>query len=185
VLYNLIGTKFGGGTGTFMLPNLVGRTIFGYDPSQVEFNVIGKKGGTFVVPVPAHVHAMPHTHPMPHTHEHPHTHTINHDHGNTGAAGAHSHLFNAINNATAFANTNIPRGGGGTATTFPTDIEANHVHDVPPFAGPSGGVSDGTSGQPSVASTSGASVPNTSSTGAAGAEMIPPYVTLSYIIRIA
>ena len=79
-LYGILGTHYGSGTGTFLLPNLTGRTLVGLDVNQTELKTIGQYGGTFALPLPAHSHTMPHTHVMPHTHEHPHTHSIAHDH---------------------------------------------------------------------------------------------------------
>lgn len=46
-LFNVIGTYWGPGDGstTFNIPDLRGKTFFGYDPNQTEFNAIGKTGG--------------------------------------------------------------------------------------------------------------------------------------------
>lgn len=47
LLFNAIGTSYGVGNGstTFNLPDTRGRAWFGYDVTQNEFNVMGKKGG--------------------------------------------------------------------------------------------------------------------------------------------
>lgn len=47
-LFALIGTTHGAGDGstTFNLPNLKGKTVFGLDGSQTEFNAMGKTGGS-------------------------------------------------------------------------------------------------------------------------------------------
>ena len=49
-LFNVLGVYFGTGDGstTFNLPNLKGKTIFGQDTTQPEFDVIGETGGTKV-----------------------------------------------------------------------------------------------------------------------------------------
>lgn len=46
-LFNIIGTTYGigNGTTTFNLPSLNGRVPVGYDATQLEFNVLGFKGG--------------------------------------------------------------------------------------------------------------------------------------------
>lgn len=46
-LFNVIGTYWGVGDGstTFNIPDLRGKTFFGYDANQTEFNAIGKTGG--------------------------------------------------------------------------------------------------------------------------------------------
>ena len=61
-LYAVIGTRYGTGTaGTFKVPNMTARFPIGMDTAQTEFSSTGKMGGTFIVPVPQHQHAMPHT----------------------------------------------------------------------------------------------------------------------------
>lgn len=46
-LFRVIGTYWGVGDGstTFNIPDLRGKTFFGYDANQTEFNAIGKTGG--------------------------------------------------------------------------------------------------------------------------------------------
>lgn len=63
-VFEAYGTKFGEGDGstTFNLPDLRGRVIVGYDVSQIEFNQIGKEGGSkevtlSVAELPAHTHS--------------------------------------------------------------------------------------------------------------------------------
>ena len=55
-LFGIIGTTYGAGDGstTFTLPDLRGRSVFGYDSTQSEFNALGKKGGQ--KDVQAHTH---------------------------------------------------------------------------------------------------------------------------------
>lgn len=185
LLYNVLGYRFGGSGGTFNVPDMRGRFPIGVDTAQTEFSATGKKGGTFTVPVPAHVHAMPHTHPMPHTHEMPHTHPINPPSTLTTAAGSHAHTFAAINLAANISNGNIARGAGGTNTTFPTDTEPAHQHSVDIAQFDSGQPDDATTDASSAANTGAVSTPNTASTGTAAVEMQPPYTVVNYIIRAA
>jgi microcystin-dependent protein len=63
-LFAAIGTTYGVGDGstTFNLPNGKGKSIFGYDPTQTEFNALGKTGGekTHILTeseLPAHYHS--------------------------------------------------------------------------------------------------------------------------------
>lgn len=46
-LFTAIGTAWGAGDGstTFNLPDMRGRSFFGYDASQTDFNAVGKTGG--------------------------------------------------------------------------------------------------------------------------------------------
>ena len=50
-LYAAIGTTYGSGDGTttFNIPNLKGRTIFGKDSTQTEFDVLGESGGNKLI----------------------------------------------------------------------------------------------------------------------------------------
>jgi microcystin-dependent protein len=47
-LFAVIGTTYGAGNGstTFNLPDFRGRSPFGFDPSQTDFNALGKMGGS-------------------------------------------------------------------------------------------------------------------------------------------
>jgi microcystin-dependent protein len=62
---NASSLPFGSGDGstTFNLPNLLGRTPFGYDASQTEFSTLGKTGGEkahqlTISEMPAHTHVI-------------------------------------------------------------------------------------------------------------------------------
>ena len=184
-LFNVLGYRYGGSGGTFNVPDMKGRFPIGKDTAQTEFSEVGKKGGTFTVPVPLHSHTMAHTHEHVHTHTIAHTHTVDPAQLNTGTPGSHSHLIAANNMGTTPNTGNLARSAGGTATTFPTDTEAAHVHTVnipstttsASSAASSGAASDATSGQPSAASTANA--------GTSGVEMQPPFTVVSYIIRAA
>ena len=154
----------GGGT---WVSFATGRMLIGIDPGDTAMDTAEETGGEKshtidLSEVPLHQHGMSHTHPMPHTHELVHTHTINHDHPNEvfpTTSDSHSHTFAALNGATAFGASNIPRGNasGTTATTFPTSADA-HTHSVSvnlaAFSGSSGAASETTTGSPSIANTS-------------------------------
>lgn len=191
-LFALIGVRFGGSGGSFMLPNMVGKMMIGINPDRTELNTIGKTGGTHAVPVPAHNHSFSHLHPMPHTHEHPHTHSIAHNHPSvtTDADGGHDHDFSWVQDL-AHAGGDGARivgyVGGGLHAAVSTEPDHTHDVDVPNFTGNSGATSEATTGASSVANTGPTNVAGalTSTAGVAGAEMTPPFVVVHFIIRAA
>jgi titin len=82
-LFDAIGTTYGAGngSGTFNTPNISGRSIFGRDTSQTEFDVLGETGGTktetlTTAQLPSHTHSQP-----------------SHNHSNTVSVGSHSHSY--------------------------------------------------------------------------------------------
>ena len=94
-LWALWGTTYGAGDGstTFGLPNMKGRSPFGYDSTVPEFNAIGKSAGETVhllsaseSGVPAHNHA-----------QSPHNHTQD-AHNHTQNAHGHEVALNVNNN---------------------------------------------------------------------------------------
>jgi microcystin-dependent protein len=162
-LFAVLGYKYGGSASSFNLPNLAGRFPIGVQSTDTRFDTIGETGGTFEVPVPQHLHAMPHTHP------------INHDHGqiNTGSGGDHNHQGRFSSGA------GLAAGGtwyahrlsdiSGTVASQITGQSGSHEHTVnlPAFTGNSGAVSTA----------------NTDNTGEAGVDMVQPYIVLNYIIK--
>lgn len=58
LLFSRMGTRHGVGDGstTFNLPNRVGKFAVGLDPADVDWDVVGEKGGTKVPTMPSHVH---------------------------------------------------------------------------------------------------------------------------------
>ncbi len=64
-LFAAIGTTYGNGDGetTFNIPNLLGRSIIGYNPSEADFDALGETGGekrhTLTIDeMPAHTHSI-------------------------------------------------------------------------------------------------------------------------------
>jgi microcystin-dependent protein len=189
-LHGVIGYSYGGSGGSFLLPNTTGRLLVTVDPSRPAFAAVGKVGGDWDIPVPAHVHAMAHTHEHPHTHLHSHTHSIAHDHGqvNTTDAGDHIHYFSYMatqqDDGGPYARI-IGYVGGGLHAAVGNAGNHHHAVNLPAFAGDTADVHGAApTAQPNEATTSGVSTANTASTGTAGAEHIPPFVTINYIIRI-
>jgi microcystin-dependent protein len=191
-LYAVLGFRYGGSGGSFLLPNLIGRVPIGLDASRTAFNTIGKAGGSFTVPVPAHAHAMSHSHEHPHTHPIPHTHSIAHDHpaGNTSnPLQGHRHDQSQRQNSTPGTTGSVMMASatGTTIAGFTGNDDTVHQHqfNTPPYAGDSGPSKVASSSAASEATTGGVSTPNTASTGTASVELIPPFVIVNYIIRAA
>jgi len=184
-LYEALGTRFNVGTvpaGRFLIPNTAGRFLIGVDATQTTFDLVGETGGTWTVPV------APHAHPMPHTHEHNHTHTIDHNHpsATTGAGGAHNHDLSYFTDMTTGGASTRVVGyvSSGLHTTTETAPTHTHTIDLPVTTGLKSGV-------PNEATTSAVSTANTSNntkalttTADIGTTHKPPYLTVTYIIRI-
>lgn len=196
-LFGILGLNYGATTvGNFLLPNMVGRMIIGYNPADSvrHFDDIGHTGGSWNVPVQQHLHSMLHTHPI--NHNHPtatsgnNSPAMTHSHSVTGtaaAAGAHDHDF-------SYLATQQDDGGSGARIIGYTSgglhavvsTEPAHTHTVSGTTGPGdlGSHSHSidlpvTSGLSSGAS----SAPTTANFGVDNAESQPPFLVLSYIIR--
>ena len=106
-------------------PNLKGRFIVGYDPSDADYNAIGDVGG-----------AKNHDHSLPN-----HRHTMNHNHtsfdvtvspgGARGCAGVQNGSSEYMdNNATATVGIDVPNYAGSTGDT---NFTSNTSNGRPPF----------------------------------------------------
>jgi hypothetical protein len=167
-LFDVLGYRFAGSGGSFMLPNLAGKFPVGYSSSATNFNTVGKAGGTWDVPVPQHAHAMPHSHTIAHTH------TINHDHGTVNTSSASVSSSNLwVNNTSGGGD--IP-GQQGSPNALSAGSSHYHSVNLPSYSGSSGGASTGSSG--------GSSAANTSNAGTASADHVSPYLTLLFVIRV-
>jgi len=200
--YAVLGFRYGGSGGSFNLPNMAGRVPIGMDTTQVEFNVTGKTGGSFTVPVPQHSHAMPHTHGIDHNHgsfasgtdSNVHSHAINPPVTTTTSSGAHAHdVSSAVRtSATSGATNSFMRadtdGTSAALTVNPTVTGGDHTHTLDIGTFTSGNSVPNHTHQVDVPSFSGASMgvstPNTANTGASGVELQPPFVVINYILRI-
>jgi microcystin-dependent protein len=160
-LFAVIGTTYGLGDGstTFNVPNLVGRTVMGYDPSggDPDFGSFGHQGGekTHVLTaaeIPSHLHAVGTL-----------TNASDPAHAHGGATSAK--IMESVNSTTATGT--APRvsdiggltGGGGTNfnLSFPIPSQAAHTHAL--------------SG--STANTGGGAAHN----------VLQPFIALPYIIK--
>lgn len=189
--FAVLGYRYGGSGGTFMIPNMAGRFPIGMDAAQTEFSATGKKGGTFTVPIPLHSHPMPHTHEHPHTHPIPHVHSIAHDHAQVNTSNplqGHRHDM-SMRQTNAPGTTGSVMQAGTSGTTFAgvtgnDDTVHQHAVNLPSFAGDSGATKTPNSGAVSEATTGGTSAASTSNAGTSGVEMQPPFVVINYILRI-
>jgi len=144
----LCGTKFGSApAGSFRLPNLRGRSIFGVDTSQTEFDVVGKTGGgknttITLANFPAHKHNVA-------SHEHTASATITvsnppasgagstlHTHGLTGTTdlgGSHSH-GGVVSASSVTVNNNTTTGGSaariGSVSNTQSGTASSHSHGI-------------------------------------------------------
>lgn len=214
ILASVLGNSYGAPSvpGMVKLPNLQGRMIVARQAAgstNNRFSAVGKNGGDWEMLVPQHHHPMPHTHEhghvhtlSAHTHEHPHTHGIDHNHASatTSTSTEHAHpgkVIKTLSDTGALGPNIVVH----TATTGAADSGAimdaagahSHTLDLPVTTGlVSEAVSEATTGGPSTPNTSqpGNAItdqPNnsdTSNTGVNGAEHLPPYIVLSYIIKV-
>jgi microcystin-dependent protein len=187
-LFDVLGYRYGGSGGNFLLPKLNGRVPVGVDATKTEYNTVGKSGGSLALGLKAHTHAINHDHAVFNTSSvgGSHSHSIDHNHAAfpSVAAGAHDHDISWVQD--------LPHPGGdgarmvgyvGSGLHAPVSTEAAHTHsiDVPAFAGLSGPgdlpTHLHTANVPSYAGTSGS--------GGTDTEQIPPFVIVTYIIRAA
>ena len=168
-LFAVLGTTFGVGDGstTFNLPNRKGRSAVGLDPSDSDFNVLGKTGGQ--KSLMAHSHTIDHTHPnstsdpgSPHVHSvvdggHSHAQYVS---ANPGTGGTGVRMDYDIDGT---GMTSYPQGiGTGSSTTgIALNYESSHTHV--------------TSTSPLVGGVSGVS--------GAGATNMNPYLVVNFIIK--
>lgn len=186
-LYAVIGHRFGGTGGNFMLPDIRGRFLLGVNPTEDRFDSIGGKGGTWQVSLREHFHTMNHNHGSfaSGAQSASHHHSIAHNHGTvkTTDAGTHSHTGSYQNNVeTTGASVRLVgyTASGLHATT--TDTEPNHSHnvDMPNFTGDSGNQSASHTHTVDVPNFTG----NTANAGTDNAEHLSPYLIINYIIRV-
>ena len=132
--------------------------------TDARFNVVGEDGGTWEVPVPYHRHGIDHNHPAKATSTDTHSHT-------TGNAGNHNHTtgFNVVTNTTLGGTGQRVYGTG--STDFNTSTDGSHTHTVS---------SDSHSHTLDLSLIDAWS----SYTGTNGVDHVPPYLVISYVIRV-
>jgi microcystin-dependent protein len=197
-LFDMIGYRYGGASGLFNLPNLTGRVIIGLDQRLApdfdeRFNLAGETGGTFTVPVPAHTHPNNHDHAQFNTavENTGHHHSNAHDHPsvNTSPAGGHTPVAKTARRASGPGSTQslMPAGTTGAADTSEDSVKIDavpthqHAVDLPSYVGNTGDRSASHNHPVNIP----AYVGTTGQTGTAAAQMVPPYIVMAYIVRIA
>ncbi|MEJ6749195.1 MAG: tail fiber protein [Flavobacteriales bacterium] len=95
------------GSGNVTVPNLKGRFIVGYDPSNADYNTIGNLGGSKIMS---------------------HTHGVNPPNRTTTAGGAHSH--NGIT-AGPVGSRSVGNNQSGSGTTVPNTAHTHIINDEP------------------------------------------------------
>lgn len=190
-LHSVLGYRYGGSGGTFNLPNLNGRVPIGVDPTQTRFDVPGDTGGTWVVPIPQHQHSMAHDHGAfdSGVQSVNHTHSITHNHGNVNTTdNVIPQLLGEFTAHTAPASGSswFARRAGddvGSASFINESGGGAHHHsiDLPQYTGNSGNQSANHTHPVNVPNYVG----NTAMAGTAGAEHLPPYLVVTYIIRVS
>lgn len=194
VLYNLIGQRYGGTAGSFMLPNMAGVVPVGQKESDVRYGTVGNYGGTTKVPVPSHVHGMGHNHPSTVTGPESghHQHSIAHNHGakQTTSDGAHTHTGFKSDTFAAGTGAGLTAGGAAVGAITASGGAHDHTLDLGAYAGNSGNEIGN--------HTHALDIPNfVGNTGAFSLEVADPdtrksttdfyapFVVINYIVRIA
>lgn len=196
-LFAVIGTTFGSGDGstTFNVPDLRGRTPFGFTSADTDFDTVGKTGGAKTVALttgelPAHDHSSAGSHSHGGSsgsgggsHSHSGT-TGSHSHSHTASsAGSHTHSYSTPSYAyTTFSgansDVNVPQTSGTTGSsgshTHGTDSQS-HTHSFT-----TGSSSDSHSHSVSVGS-GGTHTHSSVGSGTAHANM-PPNLVLKFVI---
>jgi microcystin-dependent protein len=192
-LFEVIGHQFGdAAAGSFLLPNLRGRFLIGVNAADTDetagnkINAIGDIGGSPTPPVRQHQHVISHNHGSFNSGNQSanHAHNIDPAVVDTSADGAHNHDLSYFADAESGAGASvrivnyISTGLHGFTETAPAHHHTvnipttktgnqltshNHVVDVPNFVGNSGDVATGVT---------------------VVTKHRPPYIAISYIIRI-
>lgn len=199
ILFGLIGVKYGGSGGSFLLPNMQGRFPIGLDTTKAAFDTVGEAGGTFTVPVPDHHHHMAHDHGSfaSTVNSVDHTHSVNPASLTTTSVGAHDHDISWVQDL-AHAGGDGARlvGYVGSGLHAATSTEPAHTHtvDIPATTSTVNSVDhthtiDVPNYPSGAAGSAPAAVGNTSAVASytgvtVGNNMIQPYLTVNFIIRI-
>ena len=183
-LWELFGIIYGGTIESPLLPDLRGKTIFGYDANSQTLNTLGGFSGTQDVilttsELPEHTHTQePHTHTQnAHTHtQEPHTHTQN----------AHTHTQNAHNHNTRTWGHRISGTlGVGNAFTRHTADSASYIYDIESTSTTATNQNTTATNQNTTATNQDTTPINNPTGDGQPFDIIPPNIALNWIIRAA
>lgn len=172
-LFAVIGTYYGGGGGSFLVPDLRRRFVLGFDNTASGTASVNKTGGDW-----DHVHSGPaHTHSLS-----AHTHGIgNHNHGMNNHHHGLPGLSITANSSNAFSWQNFPSGNNSRYINAASALSVSYTPSAA-TGGPSNNTTEdggsGNTGAPSSDVTGAASYGG-NTTGAAN----PPYIVFKYIIK--
>lgn len=212
-LHNVIGERFNVGTvstSDFMLPNMAGRMMIGVDPADPdtadhteEINTVGDRGGTTVPPLKQHNHLFTHGHIATASAgpSSTHIHDDDHDHASFNATiPDHLHDGKFINTHVPASGTALPIFVASTATSFSgsaqlqgglgADGATTMPINIPLSTGLVTGVGLKTGTTTADDHTHTTTIPSAAYTtpdlaaAAINTKYRPPYITMSYIIRV-
>ena len=189
-LFALCGTTFGtAGAGLFRLPDLRGRSVFGFTSTDSNFNALGKTGGTTSVTLetanlPSHTHSTP---------NHNHSASVSGltassagDHGHTSSTsvssgGNHNHslVIAGVMDTVYPGGTQMIQADFGSSAT--TGDGGSHSHTASTSVSTGGSHTHSISGSVSVAS-GGASTTGAAGSGTAFNNM-NPFIAMNFIIK--
>jgi microcystin-dependent protein len=164
LLFNVCGYRFGGSGGTFKLPDLRGRVVIYMNSADTRFNTTGDKGGAWDVPVPYHRHGIDHNHTAKETSKHTHSHSCS-------TTGGHRHEQNTDNAV------------GGNVESRARGIHSQYTGN---WGGTEAGDHKHVIGDSTHSHTLDLALIDAWSAyaGTSGVDHVPPYLTLSAVIRV-
>lgn len=190
-LFAVAAYRWGGSGGNFLLPNLSDRVPMGTSGTKA----LGSTGGSADLVVPTHSHVMDHTHPASGIESTTHIHNVTDHLHSAGALGTsnpgdHHHVVPTpgssgfVTNGTGNNGSAGIAAGGGLAFATATSDAGAHAHTLTGFTGAADRAlaTDGDSVHHTHATT--AMAGSTQSAGVSPTlANLPPYVTLTWIVR--
>lgn len=181
-LFAVLSYRYGGGGGSFSLPNTKGKFLVGVSGAS-PFATTGATGGTANNVTVSHTHTMKnHTHSL---NDHTHTTDINHNHPSKttdSKKAIQSSPFKVLRLSDGGSGAVATTSGGQTIDLIDIETHSSHNHtlnlDALGSSIKTSSQASGSTGQPSNNTTD--------STGSSGTNAnLPPFLTVEYIIKVA